>query len=71
MGNHDALRMARKEATEAASRRHGLTRDLVSYSVFVGEAMGSILRIGDEMELLRDGNGHLAYNVRRRGGNRS
>jgi len=66
-GNHDALRMARKGAAEAALRRHGLTRDLASHSVFVGEALGSVLRIGDEMEFLRDGNGHLAYSVRRRG----
>ena len=51
------------EAMAAALRRHGLTRDLAAYSIFVGDALGIALRIGDAFEFSRNGGGDFGYRV--------
>jgi hypothetical protein len=48
-----------------ANRRSGRMRDLVSYSLYVGEALGRVLRSGDELNFSRNGNGDFRYSVRR------
>src|ERR1022692_782932 len=64
-GDYASFRKARREAMERALRRRGMTRDLVSYSVFVGEALGSVLRTGDQFNFSRDANGDFRYSVAR------
>jgi hypothetical protein len=54
-----------RRSMEEANRRRGRTRDLASYSVYVGPALGGILRVGDELKFSRDGNGDYRYSVRR------
>lgn len=56
---------AQHEAMQRALRRRGLVRDLVSYSVFVGEALGTALRDGDEFKFSCDRNGHFHYSAAR------
>jgi hypothetical protein len=62
-GDFASFRKAQMEAMERALRRRGMTRDLVSYSVFVGEALGSVLETGDQFNFSRDGNGDFRYSV--------
>jgi hypothetical protein len=64
-GDFASYTKATNEAMAGALRRRGLTRDLVSYSVFVGEALGSVLRMGDEFAFSRDLNGDFHYSLRR------
>jgi hypothetical protein len=52
-------------AFERALRRRGLTRDLASFSLFVGEALASALQAGDELRSSRDGNGDFRFSVER------
>jgi hypothetical protein len=59
-------RKTSNDATNAALRR-GLKLDLASYSVFVGEALGDVLRIGDKFKFSRDGYGDFCYSVGRSG----
>lgn len=58
-----AYRKASAAALADALRRRGLTRDLAGYSVFVGEALGRTLQIGDEFKISRNGNGDFQYSV--------
>jgi hypothetical protein len=53
-------------AKEDALWRRGLTRDLASYSVFVGEALGRVLRIGDEFRFSHNGYGYFCYSAVRK-----
>jgi hypothetical protein len=62
-GNYASFRKAQEEARERVFRRRGMTRDLVSYSVFVGEGLGNVLRTGDQFNFSRDGNGDFRYSV--------
>jgi hypothetical protein len=64
-GDFAAWMKARNEAMERALRRRGRRRDLSSYSVFVGEALGKVLHLGDQLNFSRDGNGHFRYCVLR------
>lgn len=52
-------------ALDRALRRRGLTRDLASYSLFVGDSLSHALRAGDELHYSRDGNGDFRYSVER------
>lgn len=54
-----------KRLTEEADRRSGRKRDLASYALYVGQALGKVLRAGDELNFSRDGNGDFRYTVRR------
>ncbi len=45
----------------AAARR----RDLASYALFVGDALGKVLRIGDQLQFYRNGNGDFCYTALR------
>lgn len=63
--NSASYRKAYDEAMDRALRRRGMLRDLASYSVCVGEALGNILRTGDQLNFLRDGNGDFRYSVAR------
>ena len=64
-GDYASYRKANSESMERSLRRRGMSRDLVSYSVFVGEALGSVLRTGDQFNFSRDGNGDFRYSVAR------
>lgn len=64
-GDFASYTKATNEAMADALRRRGLTRDLVSYSVFVGEALGSVLRVGDEFAFSRNPNGDFHYSLGR------
>jgi hypothetical protein len=52
-------------AFERALRRRGITRDLASFSLFVGEALAGALQTGDELRYSRDGNGDFRFSVER------
>ena len=56
-----AFLAAKSEAMERALRRRGMSRDLVSYSLFVGEALRSVLTTGDKLNFSRDANGDFRY----------
>jgi hypothetical protein len=62
-GDFASYTKALKEAMADALRRRGRTRDLASYAIFVGEALGEAFRIGDEFRFSRDGNGDFRYSV--------
>jgi hypothetical protein len=64
-GDYASFCKAQSESMERALRRRGMERDLVSYSVFVVEALGSVLRTGDQFNFSRDGNGDFRYSVAR------
>ena len=65
-GDFISYTKAVNDARERALRRRGMTRDLASYAVFVGEALGKVLRNGDELRFARDGGGDFRYSVRRK-----
>jgi hypothetical protein len=52
-------------AMAQVQRQRGMTRDLASYSLFVGAALGEALRAGDELNFSRDGNGDFRYSLSR------
>ena len=54
-------------AMDEANLRSGQGRKLVSYSLFVGEALDKALQIGDELFFLRDLGGRFGYWVERNG----
>jgi hypothetical protein len=56
---------ATNDAMGRALERRGLRRSLASYAVFVGESLGRVLRIGDEVQFSRDGSGDFQYRVLR------
>jgi hypothetical protein len=56
---------AMQDAMKDEVRLRRLMRDVASYSVFSGEALGNVFRIGDEFRFSRDGNGDFYYSVRR------
>jgi hypothetical protein len=56
---------AMQDAMKAEVRLRGLIRDVASYSVFSGEALENVFRIGDEFRFSRDGNGDFYCSVRR------
>ncbi len=62
-GDFASCTKAMDEALAGALLRRGLTRNLASFAVFVGEALGSVFRIGDEFKFSRDGNGDFRYSV--------
>jgi len=45
------------EAMPHVHRRLGITRDVASYALLVGEGLGTVLQIGDTLEFVRNGNG--------------
>ncbi len=64
-GNFDAYMKEKAAAFERALRRRGLSRDFTSFSLLVGESLGSALQAGDELQYSRDGNGDFRYSVGR------
>ncbi len=54
-----------RAALARALRRCGLTRDLASFSLLVGDALSRALRPGDSLQFSRDGNGDFRYSVLR------
>ncbi len=63
MGTFDLETMAK--ARKLVKRRNGRIRELASYSLFVGEALGRLLQQHDKLQIRRDGNGDFRYSVRR------
>jgi len=61
----DAYTKEENAAVARVLRQRGLTRDCVSFSVFVGNSLSSVLRSGDELKYSRDGNGDFRYSVER------
>jgi hypothetical protein len=60
-GDSKAFLVAQGEAMTRALRRRGIERDLVSYSLFVGEALAAVLQSGDLLNFQRDLNGDFRY----------
>jgi hypothetical protein len=52
-------------ALDRSLRRRGMTRDFVSFSLFVGESLSCALRTGDDLRYLRDANGDFRYSIER------
>jgi hypothetical protein len=52
-------------ATEQSARRRGSVRNLASFSLFVGEGLEKVLRIGDRLRFSHHGDGAFSYNVQR------
>jgi len=54
-----------RQALEEADRQRGRTRDLGSYSLFVGDALEKVLRIDDQLRFSRGFSGEFTYRVKR------
>jgi len=54
-----------RQALEEADRQRGRTRDLGSYSLFVGDALEKVLRIDDQLRFSRGFSGEFTYSVKR------
>ena len=64
-GDFDSFTKETDKAMAAALRRRGLTRDLASFGVFVGEALENALRVGDRLRFADAGNLNFGYRVMR------